>query len=356
MPNPRNPNSDGSDLSQGILDSFIGDDEDQDQLGGNEPDLDDDDDDDGDSEVGTRSHDKDDDDDDDDGDKQSRRRPTGDVDDNDDESNKQDRFSFKEDRAGNFVDRDGKIIIRAGKQRDLFVKLKKRWLAEEKAKKALESRFGETVQAAQSLLQRYKELKDKRTEFDNRGLTEPEIKQAADMAVMMKVDPKAAVRKLLTMLHMNGTDLKDIGVTGPVDAAEVARIIEQRSRPKEETEEQKAEKEAKAFLDRHPAARAHTGVVAEAKRRFPHLSLDEIWYQLLIHAQSKKAKAKGSDTSDGNRQQKPNQVPARNGSREDQRRSPTQGKRLSLNAVDPSQSFSQIGRDLLRDLKEIEGR
>lgn len=355
MPNPRNPNSDGGDLSQGILDSFIGDDEDQDQLGGNEPDFDDDDD--SDSGVDTRSHDKDDDDDDDgDGDRQPRQRPTGDVDDGDEESSKQDRFSFKEDRAGNFVDRDGKIIIRAGKQRDLFVKIKKRWLAEEKAKKALESRFGETVQAAQQLLARYKELKDKRTEFDNRGLTEPEIRQAADMAVMMKVDPKAAVRKLLTMLHMNGTDLKDIGVTGPVDAAEVARIIEQRSRPKEETEEQKAEKEAKAFLDRHPAARAHTGVVAEAKRRFPHLSLDEIWYQLLIHAQNKKAKAKGSDTSDGNRQQRPNQVPARNGSREDQRRSPTQGKRLSLNAVDPSQSFSQIGRDLLRDLKEIEGR
>lgn len=350
---------DQQNLSNDILSSFISDDEDQDQLGlGNDVSDDDDDDNDDTSLDTSRNDGNDDDDDNDDDNSTQQRRPTGDVDDNEDEDSKQDRFSFKEDRAGNFIDRDGRIIFRAGKQRDLFVKLKKRWLAEEKAKKALEARFGETVTAAQQLLQRYKDLRDKKTEFDNKGLTEPEIKQAAEFAVMMKIDPKAAVRKILTMLHMNGTDLKDIGVSGPVDAAEVARIIEQRAQPKQETEEEKARKEAQSFLDRHPTAQRYTGVIAEAKRRYPHMSLDEIWFQLVLHAQKKQKEKSGKDNKrqpDNRQQQRPSPVSARNGRREEDH-SDVRGRKLSLAAVDPSQSFSQIGRDLLRDLKDIEGR
>lgn len=342
------------DTHNDILKSFIGDDEDQEQLGGlNEPDVGDDDDgyDDVDDQPDQRRSDVD--SGDDDGDEETQPRPRQQAQD-DDEDGKQDRFSFKEDRAGNFVDRDGKIIIRAGKQRDLFVKLKKRWLAEEKKNKQITNRFVETVQAAQQLLQRYKEVKAQKSYFDDKGLTEPEIRQAADMAILMKVDPKAGVRKLLTMLHMNGTDLKDIGVTGPVDAAEVARIIEQRSQPKQKSDDELAREEAQSFLSRHPAARQYTGIVAQAKRRFPHMSFDEIWFQLVLHARERGSKgAKGGQRQGG---KTPTQIQPRNAVREDGQKQRLQGRKLSLAAVDPSQSFSQIGRDLLRDLKELEGR
>lgn len=331
-----------NETQEDILNNFISDDEDQDQLG-NEPELDDDED-----EDGSPTGDVADDDDDDDGDdKVAARRGKAADDGGDEEGAKQDRFAFKEDRAGNFIDRDGKVIIRAGKQRDLFVKLKKRWLDEEKKHKALAGQFGQTVEAARSLLDRYKALKADKSYFDDKGLSKDEIRQAADLAVLMKVDPKAGVRKILTMLHMGGTDLKDIGVTGPVDAAEVARIIEQRSRPKEKTQEELARDEANAFLNRHPGARPHTGIVAQAKRRFPHMSLDEIWFQLQLHAQKRQSEGNGKS-------REPDKVSPRNGTRgKDEVKKKT---RLSLNAVDPSQSFSQIGRDLLRDLQSVEGK
>lgn len=349
---------DNDQTHQDILSSFSVDDEDQEQLGFNEEQPDDFDDDE-DEQSATGPVDGDDDAGDDDNDdrqindrqqqqqQQQKQPPKQKKDD------REDRFSFKEDKAGNLIDKDGNILVRAGKQRDLFVKLKKTYLAEKQSKAELANRFSEIVQGARQLLERHKSLKAERTYFDDKGLTKDEIKQAADMAVLFKIDPKAAVRKVLTMVHMGGTDLKDIGVTGPVDAAEVARIMEQRVRPKEKTEQEKAQEEAQAFLDRHPQAQRYTGLVAQAKRRYPHMTFDEIWFQLVMHAQQVKQQREGQGNGQQDQRRQPDRVSPRNGIRD---RGQTQGKKLSLKSVDPSQSYSQIGRDLLRDLQALEGK
>lgn len=327
---PRPDNND--DPHSKILSNFTVDDEDEEQLGQNEPSLDDDDDDQHEAEdLG-------------DVDAPPEKPATRPVADPEDERN--DKFSFKEDRQGNFIDKDGNIIVRRGKSRDIFVKIKKAYLKEQNTNKQLSTQFQETVAAARELLTRYNDLKSKKNYFESVGLSDDEAKQAADIGALIKLDPKAGVRKMLTLLHLNGTDLSDIGVTGPVDAQTVARHMlemQEAKRPKEKSEEDKVREEVQGFLGRHPTAREYSGVLAEAKRRFPQMTYDELWYQLLLHAKQPQQQ----------QQKPPARVIPRNTQREQRPTAPVAGK-LSLKAVDPSQSFSQIGRDLLRDLKQLE--
>lgn len=261
------------------------------------------------------------------------------------------QFQFKEDREGNFIDKDGNIIVRRGKQRDLFVKLKKYYNTERNKAQKLTTDYQETLAAARELMTRYKDLKATKTHAESLGLTDEEAKTAAEVHALIKLDPKAGVRKILTMLHLGGTDLSEIGVKEPLDAKTVAEhllAMQEAKRPKEKSVEDKAREEAEGFLGRFPDAQQYVGVLSEAKRRFPVMTYDQLWVQLLLTAQQKKAQP--SDETDERRP--PARVFPKNSNR------PTgpveRGKKLSLKSVDPSQSFHQIGRDLLRDLKELD--
>lgn len=330
-----------------ILKNFAIDDEDQDQLLPNEDNIEFDEDEEDHQEV-----EQDDDDQQQHVDQQEdeeEETATAPVVEDDEEAKRNDRFAFKEDRQGNFIDKDGRIIVRAGRQRDLFVKIKKAYIKADKEKQQITADFQETVSAAQELLRRYNDLKSTKNHFESVGLSNDEAKQAAEIGALMKLDPKAGVRKILTILHLNGTDLSDIGVTGPVDAKEVARHtleMQEARKPKEKSAEDIAREEVQGFLGRHPTAKQYSGPLAEAKRRFPHMTFDEIWFQLLLHA-NKNAKPQ--------QQQRPPANPIPRNTRRDT--GPVGEKpngKLSLKAVDPSQSFKQIGRDLLRDIRQLE--
>src|SRR5690606_16143991 len=103
------------------------------------------------------------------------------------------------------------------------------------------------------LMTRYKSLKDQKNYPQSLGLNDDEIKQAAEIMAQIKLDPKAGVRKILTILHMNGTDLSDLGVTGPLDPKEVARQtleLQEARKPKEKTPQEQAKEEALSFFNR----------------------------------------------------------------------------------------------------------
>ena len=258
-----------------------------------------------------------------------------------------DRFQFKQDREGNLVDKDGKIVFKKGKQREIFTRLKKSYHEERDRVSAISQQFSRTVDAAKLLLNRYNDLKAQKNIAEKLGLTAAEAQQAAEMMAQMKLDPKTGIRKILTTLHLNGTDLKDIGVTGPLDAKTVAEhmvALQKAQQPPAETEEQKAAKEANAFLTRHPGARQYTNVIAQAKMKYPHMSLDEIWFELLRFAQQKRTAT--PPVAGG---KKPNRPIPHNASR-----GRTVNGKISLKAVDPSQSFRDIGRQLLADIQAAE--
>lgn len=351
---PRPPLSDEDNARAAILKNFADVDDEDDTSLSNEPsfDTEDDADDDIEDDQHQQQTKQDDNDEDDAGDDDT----TGDVVDDDqqmdEETAKNEQFKFKEDREGNFIDKDGNIVVRKGKQRDLFVKIKKAYNTERTNVQTIAKNFQETVAAARELLTRYNNLKATKTYAESVGLTDEEAKTAADLHALMKLDPKAGIRKVLTMLHLGGTDLSDIGVKGPLDAKTVAEqvlALQEARRPKEKSDEDKAREEVEGFLGRHPDARQYVGALAEAKRRFPVMSYDQIWFQLLLHAKQKGAKP-ATDAVD-----KTGKRPTRTFPKNSQRPADTRSnKKLSLKSVDPSMTFSQIGRDLLRDIRELE--
>lgn len=253
------------------------------------------------------------------------------------------QLGYKADRLGNLIDKEGKVIFPRGKSREVFERVKKAFYLEQNKNKDLIAAFNNLAGTSKELFARYKALKESAPSAH--GLTEPEVKEALDLAALMKIDAKAGVKKLLTMLHLNGVDLNDIGVNQPLDAKEVARqVLELQNAKKvdEPSPEDTAKEEAMAFLTRHPQAAQHIGLVAEAKNRYPHMTLDEIWFQIQLHANRQPQQ----------QQQKPNgRVIPRNNR-------PTgpvdKTRRLSLKAVDPSQSYADIGKQLLHDLKTLE--
>lgn len=253
------------------------------------------------------------------------------------------KLGFKADKAGNLVDKDGKVVFAAGRPRALYEKVKTALYQSDKDKQELTQTLTGVISSAKQLMSRYKQLKEQKNYPQSLGLTDDEIKQASEIMAQMKLDPKAGVRKVLTILHMNGTDLSDLGVTGPLDPKEVARqtlALQEANKPKAKTPQEEARAEAIAFFNRHSDAEPHVGMITEAKRRFPHMTLDQIWFQIKLAA---------ATASVGKQSRKPAGKPDRVIPRNSQRN----GK-LSLRSVDPSKSFSDIGKELLRDLQNIE--
>jgi hypothetical protein len=281
---------------------------------------------------------------------QQRQSPTGPV------ADHNRPFYFKADRLGNLVDAQGKVIFPKGRSRNVFEKVKKAYFDEVNKVTNVAQAFMKMAETSQELVKRYKELKETANLGKNLGLSESEYKEALQMRALMKSDAKGAIRKILTMAHMNGTDLTELGVNQPLDPKTVAEqvlALQEARKPKPPTDEDRAKEEAVSFLRQFPDAAPHIDLVAEAKRRFPQMTLGQIWYQIQISAM------RGQKTQKLGGKQRQQQRP--NGSRPIPRNSQPSNPRirdgkLSIAPVDPSQTFEQIGKDLLRDLREIEGR
>lgn len=257
-----------------------------------------------------------------------------------------DSLRFAEDKHGNLVDKDGKILFTAGKGRALFEKLKKGINESTVKLNGANKELQEIKFHAGNLVKTHKELLAKQESYKQHGLNDTEVSEALAMRAQFKLDPVGAVRNLLTKLHLNGTDLSNIGVNAPLDPKALAQhfIGEFEARqPKPETPEEAARKEARAFLDMHPDAAQHIALIGEAKQAYPHMSLGQIWFEIKSAAMRQKASTKPVE-------KQPQKVTARNTSPTH----PQSSKRvLSTTPVDPNTSFRDIGKQLLRDLKQL---
>ena len=337
MPNPKL----AKEATDDILSQISVDEEDFDQLGDNQPDPEDEDE--NQPEVDDNDNDED---------------ATDPVDDGGDQEEEIDlKQKLKEDKHGNLLDNKGRIVAKAGKERGIVQKLKKRLIEEEATTQRQARMLAEVSSGARELMEKYKALRDERTQGQALGLDAAEQKEALEIFAMSKLDPKGALRKILTKYHLNGNDLSDLGVTGPLDPAEVAKHIlqqqnaeKEKAKPATEPVEPPEQKEAKQLFENHPellkAPESILSAITDAKNCFPHKSLEEIWVALKTHLQKQKQQ------KPQNRQQeerKARDVP-RNGSTS--RKPATKG--IDTSARSPTSSFEDIGRELLADLKRIE--
>lgn len=341
---PRSHGKVSSEDAQDVLDQFVveGDEEDEEQLSAGETD------------------------DNDDEDDSSTTDPVEDEDNNDDVDDQPEEVDeldpknrFAQDKKGNLLDKNGKIVATAGKERGIFEKLRGRLKERETALANSATQLAQIAAGTRDLMQKYKALQEEKGYGQQLGLEASEQKEALELFARSKIDPKAVIKHILTKAHLAGTDLSDIGVSGPLDPAVVARHVydlqkaeEAKNKPTttEPVRQDDGQEEAKKFFNDHPEAMNEPeellNAVAQAKNRFPHLSLSHIYTKIKLHVvqQNKKPQGKIDDPA--------RRVNPHNGGSGSERRSNKKG--IDIHARSPSNSFNDIGKELLRDLQSLE--
>lgn len=260
---------------------------------------------------------------------------------------------YKEDRYHNLVDDKGQIIAKAGSQREVFEKTKKRLLKEREQHTATRNHLQSVAQAGNELLERYKALRQTADYYKTIGLSEAEAKEALDLHARFKTDPKGALRYVLTKVQLAGNDLTDIGVSGPLDARAIAdeairKFQSSQPKPTAKTPEQEVQEVAQQFLKDFPDAAQHIPAIAAAKQKFPQMTLHQIWLQYQLH-QLKKQLSTATGAVAGKPKGSSPPVKPHNGTTRDPKR-----RGLDLSPRDHSKSFNDIGKELLRDIRALE--
>jgi len=279
---PRNLDNDHQD----VLDQLINDDEDREQLGVVEEDdleedpddLEEEDDPDGDEPDPTTDDVDEEEDEDDD--------PEEEEDEPEDQPVPDTFQHLDEDQHGNLLYK-GKVLVPRGKARSVFDKLRRDHKQAITQGANMARQLQEIAVHTRKLLSDHKTLKEQRQYHESVGLSDQENREAIELYAMGKTDPKGAIRRILTKAHLGGTDLSDLGVSGPLDANEIARAAiaqheaqQKTTSPVVDEETVRANAEAKAFLDLNPQAMPYVQHIAEAKNQFPQMTLQQIWNEI----------------------------------------------------------------------------
>ena len=288
---------------------------------------------------------------------------------------------YNEDANGNLIDETGAIIARAGRSRRAFERVRNFGAKEREANVKLARNVLELSTTLRDLHTKYKSERDRKTIGDEYNLSDPELRQAAEIISLAKTDAKAALKKVLTIAHVRGMDLSDLGADlGGYDAAEVAREMfrlqqeEQASAEQKriETERESIRREVEDFRIRNPDVDGQTPegtpflrFVVEAKTRFPQLTLDECWQRIKQAASAAAAGKRNNPPQD--RRQRGGPVPQQrqqgNGAGQPvttvrtavdpvrQNQGAPRQRGINIDPVHPSTSFDDIATGVLRDIQ-----
>jgi len=239
-----------------------------------------------------------------------------------------DRF-LGEDDSGNLVLADGTIVAASGKAREHFEKVKREGReARDKLEEAAieKSKLGQKFQQLYNAYNEQKNSPEMKSISERTGMDVAEVNDAINYMKAYKENPIEGLKKLLTKAASDGIDIKSLGVQGGFDPATMTDIVRQamsaqnnstQTEPDLKQLQQDAVKEAKKFLSDYPEATQHVSVLAQAKKKFPNASLQELWYGLLRHQRKlqeqeeqnafttnvKKSQSDNSDTQQQQQQQ-----------------------------------------------------
>ena len=215
--------------------------------------------------------------------------------------------------------------------------------------------------AAKELLGRYETLQQTRGMFDKAGLTVQDQNQMLELALAYKKNPIDGIKLMLTRAHLQGVDIKSLGVGGGIDPKalmdEMRGFMEAQLKPLHTQTTQNARREAlrqeaEGFFERNAAAQDVANLVGGshklaqilkgAKQQAPDLSLDELFqklhYQLLV-------KYKGQLPTGPVGQRRP--------TRTEQRRV---HRKMDKNMTRALSSIDDIGASVLRDARAVTPR
>lgn len=184
------------------------------------------------------------------------------------------------------VDKDGKIIAKAGAERRIFEENQRMRKEMQQFHAQVLPTIRQQYQAMENELANYKGVVEGLKAQD---LSPQDIQSGLDFARQWKKDPKNVVKFLLTTLQSNGIDVDIEGMNSSVQASAIKQMIDEKFRPfMEEREnanriaqqEQEVENEYNNFIQKYPDATIHDKTLGFMIRKDPSLSPEIAYYQL----------------------------------------------------------------------------
>ena len=199
-----------------------------------------------------------------------------------------------EDEEGNLIDASGEVIALAGKSRTYYEGLKNEARKQRGAANDLAVQNLQLSQKFKDLYDEYKGIKSNATSpvqsiVTETGLNDTDATAAIQLMQQYKTDPIGAIKSLLTQAAQSGIDVGQIGANVSVDPAlmqkQFDQALERHIKPLTEAQlrdraHQEAVQEATQFLETFPEAVQYETQIAQAKGKFPQMSLAEIWMRL----------------------------------------------------------------------------
>jgi hypothetical protein len=215
-----------------------------------------------------------------------------------------DRY-LKEDENKNLVLDDGTIIAASGKARTFFERVKREGREQREAAKRMAVSNLELGNKFKELFGKYNEAlaKPRMDLATETGLSETDVTASIDLMKSYKADPIAAVKKLLTQMHMNGINISTLGVGSAIDPATVketltsivtdmlAKKAQADTPANQPMTAESAAAIATKFLNDYPEAAQYEEQIAKAKTQFPDMELDEIWMRFSAYLARQPEKA-----------------------------------------------------------------
>jgi hypothetical protein len=199
-----------------------------------------------------------------------------------------------EDEHGNLVNKAGEVIALAGKSRTYYEGMKSEARKQRQAANDLAVSNMQLSQQFKSLYDEYKGMSENgaspiQSIVKETGFSDKEAQEAVSLMQQYKRDPLSAIKNLLTQAKMSGIDVSKIGANISVDPAylrqSMKELIDEQMGPisrnaEQDTAEKAATRQATEFLQQYPEAERFGSSIADAKMRFPQMSLSEIWLRL----------------------------------------------------------------------------
>lgn len=268
---------------------------------------------------------------------------------------------LQEDGKGNLISPTGRIIARAGRERQLFEKWRGRVQGVERNAQRMAINTRRLADASRDLYKKYQDLEKQKGMFDQAGLSFDDQKMMLDIAVEFNRNPIDGVKKFLTMAHMRGIDISKLGVGGGVDTRFVVDSLKKdltehfdRQTSKREDPQAAIQREAEDFMANTPAAwelademghSQFSQMMDGAKRQFPDKSFAELFQSL--ERQWLRSKLNNNQQQNPNTRQRQQKRPTPPSAPANRRRSGSRNNNSGM------ESFDQIGLDVLKDIQNL---
>ncbi len=217
------------------------------------------------------------------------------------------------DKKGNILNAEGRIVANAGREARLFQdnhKLKGQVnTVMQQANAVVRSTQGKLEQAVEigmALSRQLQEMRAKPQLESEFGISNSELRFAAELARSAKTDPIGTLKTLLTKAATSGIDLTQLGLQpGGFDTAALMRMVReeiakgvepvtqmtaqqrqaQEAQTQRQSEQQAINSELTDFLNENPAAKGYLAVFKEiySQPALAKLSLGEVWTRIKLN-------------------------------------------------------------------------